>query len=130
MVAQRPFHNLNHLLETAARTASELTIDDWMEAFAAHPKIGDRRGSNWSKQEQSGTSSGSTQTLDELAQLNQKYLDQFGFIFIICATGKSADEMLAALRQRLGNTPAIELQQAATEQRLITQIRLRKLLGL
>ena len=66
----------------------------------------------------------------ELAQLNQQYQDKFGFVFLICATGKTADEILTALKQRLRNTRETELAQAAREQGLITQIRIRKLLGI
>ena len=130
MSAQRPFRHLRHLFEAADEIASQLSIEDWLEAFAAHPKIGDRSGSNWSKQEQSRAGTASEAARAELARLNQQYFDQFGFIFIICATGKSADEILASLRQRLGHSRDAEVAQAAAEQRLITKIRLRKLLGL
>ena len=130
MAAQRPFRHLQHLCKAAEQTASQLSTDDWLEAFAAHPKIGDRSGSNWSKQEQSRAGTASEAARAELSRLNQQYVDQFGFIFIICATGKSAGEILASLRQRLGHSREAEIEQAAAEQRLITKIRLRKLLGL
>ena len=130
MAAQRPFRHLQHLCEAADQVAAQLSTEDWLEAFAAHPKIGDRSGSNWSKQEQSRAGEASEAARAELTRLNQQYFDQFGFIFIICATGKSAGEILASLRQRLGHSRDAEIEQAAAEQRLITKIRLRKLLGL
>ncbi len=97
--------------------------EDILEAFAAHPKIGDHIGAD----EQAGVRSASDITLEELSQLNRAYESRFGYIYIVCATGKSADEMLALLRQRLDNDPEEELAIAAEEQRLITQLRLRKI---
>jgi OHCU decarboxylase len=130
MAGRRPFTNLAQLLEASEQIASELDSSDWLEAFSAHPKIGDRSGSSWSKQEQSRAGTASESVSSELANLNQQYQDKFGFVFLICATGKSAEEILVALKRRLGNTREEELAQAAREQRLITQIRIRKLLGL
>lgn len=130
MTERRPFASFRQLSQVAEEVAEGLTPEDWLEAFAAHPRIGDRSGSQWSKQEQSSVRDAATALREELAELNERYWDRFGFIFIICATGKSAAEMLDALKRRLHHSREVEREQAAGEQRLITQIRLRKLLGL
>ena len=111
--------------------------EDWLEAFRSHPKIGEKKAAaevstqskHWSGQEQSGVQTATQETLDELAQLNHEYEDKFGFIFIVCATGKSADEMLALLRERLRNELEVELGIAAAEQAKITELRLKKLVN-
>lgn len=108
---------------------------DWLEAFRSHPKIGDKKTAAevssqsklWSGQEQAGVQAAHQETLDSLAQLNREYEQKFGFIFIVCATGKSAAEMLELLRERLNNEPDAELRIAAAEQAKITEIRLKKL---
>jgi OHCU decarboxylase len=113
-----------------------LAAHDWLEAFAAHPQIGGRRAAreqdaqaqSWSEQEQSGARDAEQSTLDELAAANRAYQEKFGHIFIVCATGKTAAEMLALLRARLPNDAATELRNAAEEQRKITKLRLEKLL--
>ncbi len=130
MMERRPFASFGHLSQTAEEVAGRLLPEDWLEAFAAHPRIGDRQGSQWSRQEQSGVRDAAVSLGAELADMNEQYWQRFGFIFIICATGKSAPEMLGALKQRLNNSREAELGEAADQQRLITQIRLRKLLGL
>ncbi len=107
---------------------------DWLEAFACHPRIGSRKpaahastqSATWSKQEQSSTTSAAEQTLSHLAALNAQYEERFGFTYIVCATGKSAEEMLAILNRRLQSTREHELIEAAEQQRQITQIRLSK----
>ncbi len=102
---------------------------DWLEAFAAHPKIGERaRSSSWSDREQSGMRSAAEDVRGRLASGNAEYESRFGYIFIVCATGKTAEEMVAALEARLANDPAAELGIAAEEQRKITGIRLAKLM--
>jgi OHCU decarboxylase len=106
-----------------------LTPEDWREAFAAHPRIGERSASTWARQEQSGTASASRESLDALAAANREYEERFGHIYIVCATGRSVDEMLAIARQRLENTPQDELKLAAEEQMKITKLRLMKLVG-
>ena len=116
-------------MRAAVQVALTLTEADWLEAFGAHPKIGDRVGSAWSKQEQSRARA-TEETAEDLERLNQEYFDRFGFIFIICATGKSAEEILVQLQQRLENSQEVETKNAASEQRKITSLRLRKLLGL
>ncbi|HEY0084088.1 MAG TPA: 2-oxo-4-hydroxy-4-carboxy-5-ureidoimidazoline decarboxylase, partial [Pyrinomonadaceae bacterium] len=111
---------------------------DWLEAFAAHPRIGGRgtaaeraqppQAACWSEQEQSGARDAAQATLDELAAANRAYEEKFGHIYIVCATGKTADEMLALLRARLSNDADTELRNAAAEQQKITMLRLEKLL--
>jgi allantoicase len=123
MVAARPFTSWGEVEETAAQIWHNVSPEDILHAFSVHPKIGDHKGAD----EQSGVRSASGTTLEELSQLNRAYESRFGYIYIVCATGKSADEMLALLRQRLDNDPEEELSIAAEEQRLITQLRLRKI---
>src|SRR6185369_8342988 len=114
-----------------------LKRSDWLEAFHSHPKIGEKKAAaevpreskQWSGQEQSGVQAAANETLDELAQLNREYEEKFGFIFIVCATGKSAGEMLAILRERLRNEREAELRIAAAEQAKITELRLKKLVN-
>ncbi len=113
------------------------TDADWLEAFAAHPRIGDvdalrakfAATAAWASGEQAGVAGASESTLRALAEGNRDYEAKFGHIFIVCATGKTADEMLGLLRERLANEPDAELAVAAAEQAKITAIRLRKLLS-
>jgi OHCU decarboxylase len=121
-----PFRDTEHLLETADRIWWSLTPADWLEAFAAHPRIGEKSGSRWSQQEQSGAAAAQAPVLAELAEVNREYEQRFGHIFIVCATGKTAEEMLGLLRARLGNDPETEIKVAAEEQRKITRLRLQK----
>src|SRR5262245_40356246 len=121
----RPFGNLAHLTTEADRVWTSLTEDDWLEAFRAHPKIGERKAaatqskqaSNWSSQEQSQAQQTAAETKAAIAEGNKLYEARFGFIFIICASGKSADEILALLNQRLANDAETEMRNAAEEQR-------------
>lgn len=129
MATHRPFSSLEELQEIADREWRACSHEDYLEAFAAHPRIGERSRSRWSEQEQSGVSGVSFQVQTELTKSNAAYEARFGYIFIICATGKSASEILRLLKARLANDPGVELQNAAEEQRLITRVRLRKLLG-
>jgi len=106
---------------------------DWMQAFRAHPRIGERKvehataqSKQWSGQEQSAVEKARFETLAELAAGNRQYEEFFGFTYIVCATGKSAEEMLGILRGRLTNNRETELREAAEQQRQIAQIRLRK----
>lgn len=136
MSNDRPYSSLEALITHADRLWWSLSTEDWLEAFRSHPKIGEKKASNnvspqsqqWSGQEQSGVSSSSQTTVDSLAELNRAYEQKFGFIFIICATGKTSDEMLAALKERLQHDADTELRLAAAEQAKITQLRLKKLL--
>ena len=136
VVSRRPYSSLETLLTTADEVWSSLQPDDWLEAFQSHPKIGERkaaaslseRSRQWSGQEQAGVSNASRETIESLAALNQAYEKKFGFIFIICATGKSSEEMLSALRARLVNNRPTELPIAAAEQGKIIHLRLKKLI--
>ena len=127
MAAARPFRDLDDLLARSDATWRALAADDWLEAFAAHPRIGQQGGSAWSAQEQAGADGAAADVRNRLAAANRDYEARFGYIFIVCATGKSADEMLAALEARLHNEPPRELRIAADEQRKITRLRLAKL---
>jgi 2-oxo-4-hydroxy-4-carboxy-5-ureidoimidazoline decarboxylase len=133
MVALRPFSSVQELSESADRAWSTMQEADWMEAFACHPRIGERKAENvlgqsaaWSKQEQSRTSAASESVLADLAEGNRRYEERFGFTYIVCATGKCAEEMLGILRRRLTATRDAELREAAEQQRQIMQIRLGK----
>lgn len=136
MTGTRPFADVTDLLDQAGQIWQNLTPEDWLEAFAAHPKIGARKAAplqqaqsaEWSRGEQSGTRTANESVLDALAEANRLYEKKFGYIFIVCATGKSAEEMLDNCRERLGNDADLEIRMAAQEQRKITEIRLKKLL--
>ncbi len=130
VVAGRPFQNLKELEDSSSLAWRHLKPSDWLEAFARHPKIGEKgKVSAWSQQEQSGMDNAAAHVASRLADLNQLYFDKFGYIFIVCATAKSAEEMLHLLETRLPNQPDQELQIAAAEQEKITLLRLRKLLA-
>jgi allantoicase len=129
METSRPFEDVSGLLRCAERTWWTLEPQDWLEAFAAHPRIGERSDAAWSKQEQSGAASAATAILDDLASANQAYVDKFGFIYIVCASGRGGGDMLADLHARLASTRDQELRTAGEEQAKITRLRLRKLLG-
>jgi 2-oxo-4-hydroxy-4-carboxy-5-ureidoimidazoline decarboxylase len=134
MARARPFASADALLDAAARAEKELTRDDWLEAFAGHPRIGDvdslRRKfastAAWCEGEQAGVRQADDETLQRLAAENREYEAKFGHLFIVCATGKSAAEMLALLRERLANDPEVELAIAAGEQAKITRLRLER----
>ena len=144
MADERPFSGPEELREKAAHIWASLDSHDWLEAFRSHPKIGDNKPTTseenkdqlhsgarkWSEQEQAGVRNAKEETLDHLAQLNRKYEAKFGYIFIVCATGKSSEEMLTILRERLENDTTKELPIAAAEQAKITDLRLKKLLGM
>jgi 2-oxo-4-hydroxy-4-carboxy-5-ureidoimidazoline decarboxylase len=132
MEKRRPFGSRDDLLSAARAEWFALEPDDWREAFAHHPKIGDREAlrqrfpatHHLSSREQSGVSGAPDDVLDALARANREYEARFGYIFIVCATGKGAGEMLMLLRERLHNSPDAEIRQAAEEQARITAIRL------
>ena len=134
MVALRPIASVFALSEAADRTWATMQEADWLEAFACHPRIGERKvsmhageqSSAWSRAEQAQTNFASDSVLAEIAEGNQRYEELFGFTYIVCATGKSAGEMLAILKRRLGSTRDAELREAAEQQRQIMQIRLGK----
>ena len=136
MVAMRPIKDAGELSAAASRVWTGMGEPDWMEAFACHPRIGARKAANasaqslaWSKQEQFGMTDAQQQVLAELEANNILYEERFGFTYIVCATGKGAEEMLAILKRRLGNYRDAELEEAAEQQRQITQIRLGKWLA-
>jgi allantoicase len=124
MMKARP---LSDVLGIADSIWNALSPNDWHEAFAAHPRIGEKKADRFSGGEQSGTAGASSDTMSELATVNRQYEERFGYIYIVCASGKSADEVLALARQRIANTPDDELRIAAEEQRKITRLRLLKL---
>ena len=136
VAARRPFRDAAQLFAAAAEIWETLGKDDWLEAFHHHPKIGERSAAGgqtvesqrWSEQEQCAAANAAPTLLDELAHANQAYQDRFGYIFIVCASGKSAEEMLALLRERMNNDPETELRVAAGEQARITRLRLEKML--
>lgn len=132
----RPYATIETPLAKAHDTWWSLDPSDWLEAFRSHPKIGEKKAADkvsaqsqqWSGQEQSGVANASQDTVASLAALNEDYEQKFGYIFIICATGKTSAEMLSALRERLQHDPESELPIAAAEQGKITELRLKKLL--
>jgi OHCU decarboxylase len=136
MTGARPFEGVDDVLASADAVWWSLDAEDWLEAFSRHPKIGEKESERaqaheaqrWSEQEQAGANSADEETRLALARGNREYERKFGHIYIVCATGKSADEMLALLKERLGNDEETEMKSAAEEQRKITQLRLRKLL--
>lgn len=137
MLQSRPFADDNAVFATAERIWATMERADILEAFSHHPKIGSDMQSlrarfpqthQWSGQEQSAVQQANESILQALADGNRRYEQRFGYIFIVCATGKTAEEMLALLQHRLPNPPEIELPIAAAEQAKITAIRLRKLL--
>lgn len=135
MLAHRPFGSDEQLHAMARQEWFALIPDEWKEAFAHHPKIGTRESlrakfpktADLSAEEQRGVTGASDATLDALARGNRAYEERFGYIFIVCATGKTADEMLALLEERLANDAQTELLIAAGEQAKITELRLRRL---
>ena len=136
MTEARAFPTLENLYESAESIWFSLSSVDHLEAFASHPKIGSKnaaprqqaKSAEWSSGEQSGMQTAEDSVRDQLAEANRLYEAKFGFIFIVCATGKTADEMLAICRARLGNSRETEIRIASEEQRKITEIRLNKLL--
>ena len=137
MAAARPFASVDELMERADAVWWDLGESDWLEAFRAHPRIGGKKAEAgqtgreraWSAGEQAGMNSAAEETQRALAEGNRAYEARFGHIYIVCATGKTAEEMLAILRARLANDPATELRAAAAEQAKITKLRLEKLLA-
>lgn len=133
----RPYGDKAALLAASDAAWAASDEKDWREAFSHHPRIGGKDAlrakfaatQSWATGEQAGAAAASEAVLDALAAGNAAYERRFGYIFIVCATGKSAAEMLDLLKSRLGNEPGAELRLAAGEQNKITQIRLEKLLS-
>ena len=142
LAAERPFGSAGELAKASDRIWRSLPKEEWLAAFAAHPRLGEVAGEKgtgsfdqkrglspfWSREEQAGTATASPETLANLAEANREYEERFGHIFIVCASGKSAAEMLAEALARLHNDAQTELEIAAEEQRKITRLRLAKLL--
>jgi len=137
MLAFFPADDLVELLEDAEEQWYTCSEEDWKEAFEHHPKIGDTESlkkkfastAQWASDEQSAANNASQQTIEALAEGNRLYEKKFGYIFIVCATGKSAEEILTILQTRLQNNPEVEIEIAADEQNKITKLRLEKLLA-
>ena len=140
LTEMRPYADAESVWQESEIAFDELSEGDWLEAFAHHPRIGDvdalrakfstlAATKAWAGGEQAGTRAASDATLSALSAKNAEYENKFGYVFIVCATGKSADEMLAILDARLLNNAADELPLAAAEQRAITRLRLEKLLN-
>jgi 2-oxo-4-hydroxy-4-carboxy-5-ureidoimidazoline decarboxylase len=135
MLPQFPMEDLIELLDTADQQWQKCKDVDFKEAFAQHPRIGEKKDiesagatAKWAASEQGGVEKADKETLNALQQANQKYYNKFGYIFIVCATGLSANEMLARIIARLKNEPGEEIRIAAEEQNKITKLRLKKLL--
>ncbi len=136
MTDSRPFTTVKELYNIAERIWQALSEGDWKEAFSHHPQIGDVKGlrekfaatADWAGSEQGGVEGAEESILHQLAEGNRLYESKFGYIFIVCATGKNAGEMLAMLSARLGNDAAHEIMVAGAEQAKITRLRLEKLL--
>lgn len=147
LVARRPFKDESALVSTSDEIWKRVEVADWMEAFSKHPRIGERkaqqtashrdpgvpardRSAAWSAQEQQSVESAEDEVQLALAEANAEYERRFRNVFIVCASGKSAPEMLGILRRRLRNDDAAELREAAEEQLKITNIRLKKWLAI
>ncbi|MBI5169703.1 MAG: 2-oxo-4-hydroxy-4-carboxy-5-ureidoimidazoline decarboxylase [Candidatus Eisenbacteria bacterium] len=136
MLGARPFASAEALHAAADACCAALEERDWLEAFTHHPRIGDVASlrakfastARWAGGEQAGAAAADEATLQALAKGNDDYFARFGFIFIVCASGLSAAEMLARLEARLPHERAEELRIAASEQNRITHLRLDKLL--
>ena len=135
MINRRPFESLEALTAAASSAFDSLSKPDWLEAFASHPRIGDRqpgiltgeRSADWSAREQAAASATDDETRAALADANRAYEEHFGHIYLVSASGRSADELLADCLARMANDPETELQVAAGEQRRITNLRLARL---
>jgi 2-oxo-4-hydroxy-4-carboxy-5-ureidoimidazoline decarboxylase len=137
VVEKRPFSSPDELITWADEVWSTLELDDWMEAFLAHPRIGTTSAPQaapdslaLSHDEQRQVLDAGNERLSKLAEGNRAYEEQYGFRFIICASGRSADEILEALYRRLNRDRSVEVIEAAEQQRQITQLRMRKWLKL
>jgi allantoicase len=127
MAGARPFSSASALASSAESVWRSLSREDWLEAFSAHPRIGEFTRDQRAAAEQAGALSAPAMILDELARRNREYEAKFGYIYIVCASGKSAGELLELLRARLSNDPAKEIGVAAEEQLAIVRLRLRNI---
>ena len=134
---RRPFADEGSLMRASDEIWSKLNTPDWMEAFSSHPRIGERKAPQlasvqsaaWSTQEQKEVATAGEAVQLALADANREYERRFNNVFIVCATGKSAPEILEILRRRLRNDDVAELREAVEEQRKITNLRLQKWLS-
>jgi 2-oxo-4-hydroxy-4-carboxy-5-ureidoimidazoline decarboxylase len=137
MLAGRPYLSLQDAIRQSGATVTSLTVDDLGQALAAHPRIGERQpaghaagqSAQWSRQEQSAASTATASTAAELAAGNLEYERQFGHIYLVCASGRTAEELLAILRGRLANDDQAEWQVVRSELQKINEIRLGRLLA-
>jgi len=137
LAARRPVNDEASLVKLSDEIWASLSEQDWLEAFSTHPRIGERKAAAsatsqstaWSVQEQNQVDGAKGDVQAALAAGNEQYEHRFGRVFLVCATGKSAGEMLTILKRRLQNDPATELREAAEEQRKITNLRLKKWLS-
>jgi allantoicase len=129
MADARPFEDAAALFRMAERAFWGLLEQDWLEAFSAHPRIGEKSADHQAQREQSGVAGAAQETLSQLARLNNEYFDRFGFVFLVCAAGRSAPEMLDELRRRLAGSRAQEIRTAAEEQAKILRLRIARWLG-
>ena len=127
MVAGRPYARDATLFAAAERVWWDLEQEDWLQAFRAHPRIGERGPDGWSRAEQTGVDDVGAETRRRLAQGNRVYEGRFGHMYLVCATGRDAAELLTDLESRLRNDATSELRIAAAEQAKITRLRLEKL---
>lgn len=138
MVSRRPFHSFDAVSKAADDAWSKCGEKDWLEAFDHHPRIGGTESAatrsvtakSWASGEQAAVESASGELLAELAAVNAAYERKFGHIYIVYAAGRNTEEMLDMAKARMTNDVGTELQIAAEEQRKITQLRLKKLLGI
>jgi 2-oxo-4-hydroxy-4-carboxy-5-ureidoimidazoline decarboxylase len=136
MIREMPFNTKEEIFNNAEKVWYSLNKEDWLEAFSQHPKIGDINSltekfystKELAGNEQAGVNDASIETLTELAKLNDEYEKKFGYIFIVCASGKSADEMLHIIKERIKNNSETEIKIAMEEQNKITKLRLEKLI--
>ncbi|MDI3285355.1 2-oxo-4-hydroxy-4-carboxy-5-ureidoimidazoline decarboxylase [Polyangium sp. 15x6] len=134
MLHERPFQSRAHLFEAASRHWNALDVADWDEAFSHHPRIGEpsaasRSTAAWAANEQAGAARSADDVRAAIAEGNRAYEAKFGRIYLVCATGKTGEELLAILRARLDNDAETELRVAVGEQEKITRLRLEKLLS-
>lgn len=136
MIREMPFNTKEEIFNNAEKVWYSLNKEDWLEAFSQHPKIGDINSltekfystKELAGNEQAGVNNASIETLTEFAKLNDEYEKKFGYIFIVCASGKSADEMLHIIKERIKNNSETEIKIAMEEQNKITKLRLEKLI--
>lgn len=131
LAAGRPYGDLAAVMAAAESAWFDLPPSAWLDAFKAHPRIGEGGGHSprSSEREQRLVNQASEQTLAALSEENRRYEARFGHVFLIAASGRTADDVLAAMRERIGNDPDTELEVAAAEHRKITRIRLQRLLS-